>query len=163
MLKKILFIKNDQVKRIVDSKIDNFRKAELISAICRINTLSIIKKAGSGHIGTSFSAIDLFIWIKFFVFKNKRNLLNNLNRNIFFSSKGHDAPALYCILYALGLINIKKILKLRRLGGLEGHPDISINGIEANTGSLGMGISKAKGFLWAKKYQKKRKCCSDDR
>ena len=156
MLKKILFIKNDQVKRIVDSKIDNFRKAELISAICRINTLSIIKKAGSGHIGTSFSAIDLFIWIKFFVFKNKRNFLNNLNRNIFFSSKGHDAPALYCILYALGLINIKKILKLRRLGGLEGHPDISINGIEANTGSLGMGISKAKGFLWAKKYQKKK-------
>ena len=88
--------------------------------------------------------------------------MNNLNRNIF-SSKGHDAPALYCILYALGLINIK-ILKLRRLGGLGGHPDISINGIEANTGSLGMGISKAKGFLWAKKYQKKkRKCCSDDR
>ena len=82
--------------------------------------------------------------------------MNNLNRNIFFSSKGHDAPALYCILYALGLINIKKILKLRRLGGLEGHPDISINGIEANTGSLGMGISKAKGFLWAKKYQKKK-------
>ena len=41
------------MKRIVDSKIDNFRKAELISAICRINTLSIIKKAGSGHIGTS--------------------------------------------------------------------------------------------------------------
>ena len=73
MLKKILFIKNDQVKRIVDSKIDNFRKAELISAICRINTLSIIKKAGSGHIGTSFSAIDLFIWIKFLFLKIKKS------------------------------------------------------------------------------------------
>ena len=67
MLKKIPFIKNDQVQQVLNSKIDNFRKAELISAICRINTLSIIKKAGSGHIGTSFSAIDLFIWIKLFL------------------------------------------------------------------------------------------------
>ena len=39
--------------------------------------------------------------------------------------------------------------------GLDGHPDVSIPGIEANTGSLGMGVSKAKGILWAKKYLKK--------
>ena len=33
---------------------------------------------------------------------------------------------------------------------------MSIPGIETNTGSLGMGISKAKGLLWAKKYLKKK-------
>ena len=113
-------------------------------------------KAGSGHLGTSLSAIDLFIWIKIFRFKTPKNLIKNANRNIFFSSKGHDAPALYSVLYALNIINFKKILKLRRLGGLDGHPDVSIPGIEANTGSLGMGISKAKGFLWAKRYLKKK-------
>ena len=47
----------------------------------------------------------------------------NPNRDIFFSSKGHDAPALYSILYIQKLINFKKILKLRKLDGLDGHPD----------------------------------------
>ena len=69
---------------------------------------------------------------------------------MFFSSKGHDAPALYSVLYALNIISYEKILKLRRFGGLDGHPDVSIEGIEANTGSLGMGISKAKGVYGLK-------------
>ena len=60
------------------------------------------------------------------------------------------------MLYALKIIEFDKIINLRRLNGLDGHPDISIPGIEANTGSLGMGISKTKGFLWAKKYLKKK-------
>lgn len=41
-------------------------------------------------------------------------------------------------------------MKLRRLGGTCGHPDVSTLGIEANSGSLGMGISKAKGMAFAK-------------
>ena len=156
MTTKISFIKNSEIKKILNLKINNFLKAEILSAICRANTLSIIKRAGSGHLGTSFSAMDLFIWIKFFRYKTLIKNLNDPNRNIFFSSKGHDAPALYSVLYALDIISFNKILKLRKLGGLDGHPDVSISGIESNTGSLGMGISKAKGFLWAKKYLKKR-------
>jgi len=45
---------------------------------------------------------------------------------------------------------------LRRLHGLDGHPETRIPGIEASTGSLGMGISKGKGMAWAKSYQKKK-------
>jgi len=56
----------------------------------------------------------------------------------------------------LGILKIKDILNLRKLNGLDGHPDISIKGIDANTGSLGMGISKAKGFSWAKNYLKNK-------
>lgn len=151
-MKKIFFIKNNQINKVLNSKLNDYHKAEILAYVCRLNTLSIIKRAGSGHIGTSFSALDLFVWIKFFKFKTLKKNLKNLRRNIFFSSKGHDAPALYSVLYALNIISLKKILKLRRLGGLDGHPDVSIPGIESNTGSLGMGISKAKGFLWAKKY-----------
>ena len=111
----------------------------------------MIKIAGSGHIGTSMSAMDIFVWIKFFI--NKKISFKDTNRNILFSSKGHDAPALYSVLYAIGLITLKKLLLLRRLNGLDGHPDVSIKGIEANTGSLGMGISKAKGFAWSKIFK----------
>src|SRR6185503_9364971 len=33
------------------------------------------------------------------------------------------------------------------LGGLPGHPDVGTPGIASNTGSLGMGVSKAKGLI----------------
>ena len=102
--------------------------------------------------------IEFILISKFFKFPTNKKKLDDLNRNVFFSSKGHDAPALYSVLYALNIISYEKILKLRRLGGLDGHPDVSIEGIEANTGSLGMGISKAKGVLWAKNYLKKKGC-----
>tara|TARA_B100001750_G_scaffold201242_1_gene175896 strand:+ start:38 stop:913 length:876 start_codon:yes stop_codon:yes gene_type:complete len=111
----------------------------------------MIKIAGSGHLGTSMSAMDLFVWIKHFKYPNKIKNLNSKNRNIFFSSKGHDVPAFYSVLYSLGILKLKDIIRLRKIDGLDGHPDTSIKGIEANTGSLGMGISKAKGISWAKK------------
>ena len=37
------------------------------------------------------------------------------------------------------------------LGGLDGHPNVRRPGIEANSGSLGMGISKGRGIAWAKR------------
>ena len=153
---KILFVIYKEIKKIENFKIDNYYKAELLALINRLNTLAIIKKAGSGHIGTSFSAMDIFVWAKFFQFRTNKNDLNKQSRNIFFSSKGHDAPALYCVLYSLGIINFNNIIKLRKINGLDGHPDVTIPGIEANTGSLGMGLSKAKGIVWSKKYLKKK-------
>jgi transketolase len=148
----IYFVEKSEIDRFLNHKLNNFDKAKILALICRLNTLSMIKLAGSGHLGTSMSAMDLMVWIKFFFQKKKK--LSDPNRDIFFSSKGHDAPALYSILYALGIISLKKILNLRRLDGLEGHPDITTPGVEANTGSLGMGISKAKGIVWTKNYQK---------
>ena len=152
----MIIIPQKYFSKLNSLKINKFLKAELISLFCRINTLTIIKIAGSGHIGTSMSAMDLFVWIKYFQFPLDKKKTKDKNRNIFFSSKGHDVPALYSVLYSLDIIKIKKFLKLRRIDGLDGHPDISINGIEANTGSLGMGISKAKGIAWSKNYLKQK-------
>ena len=73
-------------------------------------------------------------------------------RDVYFSSKGHDVPGLYAVLHALGEIPTERLLRLRRLGGLDGHPDVGIPGIEANSGSLGMGISKGRGIAWAKRH-----------
>jgi transketolase len=57
------------------------------------------------------------------------------------------------VLYALGIIPRERFINLRRLGGTHGHPDLNVPGMEANTGSLGMGISKAKGMAWAKAFR----------
>jgi transketolase len=42
------------------------------------------------------------------------------------------------------------LAELRRLGGLPGHPDVVTHPVvQTSTGSLGMGVSKAKGFVTA--------------
>ncbi len=128
-------------------------KMELFADMCRYNTLVAVKKAGSGHLGSSLSAIDITTYL----YLNEMNVFevgfDSPDRDIYFSSKGHDVPGLYSLFYALGIIPEEKLLMLRRLHGLDGHPEVRQNGIETSTGSLGMGISKGKGFAWAKSYQ----------
>ena len=58
-------------------------------------------------------------------------------------------PASNAVLIAEGILPEEKLHLLRRLNGLPGHPDIGTAGLVTNTGSLGMGISKAKGLLAA--------------
>lgn len=123
----------------------------LVADMCRFNCLSAVKKAGSGHLGSSFSAMDLVVWLYFHRMNTVRVGMQDAARDVYFSSKGHDVPGQYAVLHAAGLLSTERLTKLRRLGGLDGHPDVNIPGIEANSGSLGMGISKAKGMAWAKR------------
>jgi transketolase len=127
-------------------------KYGLLADMHRANALVAVKRAGSGHLGSTFSAMDIVSHLYHKEMNTLDKGLNNHDRDIYFSSKGHDVPGLYALLYAVGLISAKKFLGLRRLGGLDGHPDIGIPGIEANSGSLGMGISKGRGMAWAKRY-----------
>ena len=122
-------------------------KARAFAALARINTLYMIAGAWSGHIGTSFSSLEIMSWL----FLNEMRDLDKGPEacDIFFSSKGHDAPALYTVLIGLGLLPADKLHQLRRLHGLPGHPHVETPFIQANTGSLGMGISKAKGMALA--------------
>jgi transketolase len=123
----------------------------LIADMCRANTLVAVKKAGSGHLGSSFSAMEIVVGLYYRWLNTLRVGLDSPDRDIYFSSKGHDVPGLYAVLFSIGVISRDQFLKLRRLGGLDGHPDIGIPGIEANSGSLGMGISKGKGMALAKR------------
>ena len=152
-MKKLKIIPVEEFNRVRNLSIDKYKKLLLFSDMCRANTLMAVKKAGSGHLGSSFSAIDIFSWL--FTQEMNFELLgtNDVDRDIFFSSKGHDVPSQYAVLYALGVIKEEQLLKLRRFEGLDGHPEKYIVGMEASTGSLGMGISKAKGMSWAKKLQ----------
>jgi len=133
--------------RVLHAKADAVAKAAAFAALARINTLYMIAGAWSGHIGTSFSSLEIMSWL----FLNElRDLDKGPERcDIFFSSKGHDAPALYSVLIGLGLLPPETLHHLRRIGGLPGHPHVETPYIQANTGSLGMGISKAKGMALA--------------
>ncbi|MBA3380501.1 MAG: 1-deoxy-D-xylulose-5-phosphate synthase [Actinobacteria bacterium] len=138
----------DRVRDAVD--IDSDARLALLADMCRLNALVAIKRAGSGHLGSSFSALDIFAHLLYEELNVAELGFDHPERDVFFSSKGHDVPGLYAALYGLGVIPQEQLLRLRRLGGLDGHPDVGIPGIEANSGSLGMGISKGRGIAWAK-------------
>src|SRR5687768_10903983 len=86
-------------------------RAEAFAALARINTLYMIAGAWSGHIGTSFSSLEIMSWL----FLNELRDLDQGPKacDIFFSSKGHDAPALYSVLIGLGLLPAEKLHHLR--------------------------------------------------
>src|SRR5438874_6825010 len=124
----------------------------LVADMCRANALVAVKRAGSGHIGSSFSALDIVVHLLWRELNVAAVGWDDPDRDVFFSSKGHDVPGLYAALHALGVIPAERLLRLRRLGGLDGHPDVGVPGIEANSGSLGMGLSKGRGMAWAKRF-----------
>ena len=149
----IRFVPVEEIARVRAAQPLALDALPLVADLCRINALSAVKLAGSGHLGSSFSAMDLVVWL-YYSEMNVRELgWSDPSRDVYFSSKGHDVPGLYAVLHSLGVIPDERLLKLRRLGGLDGHPDVGVPGIEANSGSLGMGISKARGIAWAKRYR----------
>ena len=148
------------LRLIPKSELDRVREAgaepdltlAILADMCRLNALVAVKQAGSGHLGSSFSALDVVVHLLYEELDVAERGFDDPQRDVFFSSKGHDVPGVYAALLGLGVIPRDRFLKLRRLGGLDGHPDIGVPGIEANSGSLGMGISKGRGIAWAKRH-----------
>jgi transketolase len=129
-----------EFERIRTCSLPREARAALFADMCRLNALYMIARAGSGHIGSSFSSLDMFSWL----------LMEEVGpEDVFFSSKGHDAPGYYAVLIGLGRLDFDLMHKLRKIDGLPGHPDIGTPNIVTNTGSLGMGVSKAKGMVLA--------------
>ena len=141
---ELLYVPPQEFQRLDQLKLSPAARTRLFATFCRINTLYMIARAGSGHIGSSFSSLDIVSWL----------YLNEIQpEDLYFSSKGHDVPGLYAVLLGLGVLPFENIHALRRLGGLPGHPDVATPGIVTNTGPLGMGISKAKGMAFANRLQ----------
>ena len=148
---ELVYVPAAELERIRGLQIGAVERAAIFAAACRINALYMIGKAGSGHLGSTFSSLDILSWLHLEELRLADERETPVDR--FFSSKGHDVPALYSVLIGLGRMPFDSIHTLRRLNGLPGHPDIDTPGIFANTGSLGMGISKAKGFVQANRLQ----------
>src|SRR5687767_11439654 len=128
----IELIPASEFARVRTAPMDRIARLRLFAAMCRFNTLSAVKRAGSGHLGSSFSAMDIVVYLYLEELNTIAVGLNHPNRDIYFSSKGHDVPGLYSVLHALGVLEEEQLLKLRRFGGLDGHPEVHIPGIEAN-------------------------------
>jgi transketolase len=123
----------------------------------RIEIVKMIGAAGSGHPGGSLSEVELLSALYFKVLRHDPKNPNWPDRDRFILSKGHGCPALYAVLAEAGYIDPAVLGTLRKLGSpLQGHPDKRfLPVLEANTGSLGQGISIGIGMALAAKLDKK--------
>jgi len=123
----------------------------------RIEIVKMIGAAGSGHPGGSLSEVELLIGLYFRVLRHNPRAPQWPDRDRFILSKGHGCPALYAVLAECGYMDHSVLSTLRKLGSpLQGHPDKRfLPLLEANTGSLGQGLSIGIGMALAARMDKK--------
>jgi transketolase len=130
---------------------------EQMASKVRLDILNMIAAAGSGHIGGSFSAVELMVALYFSRLRHdpQNPWWDDRDRVIF--SKGHASALLYACLAESGYFPVKMLPTFRRLGSkLQGHPARNgLPGVEVSTGSLGQGLSVGVGMALALKLLKK--------
>lgn len=108
----------------------------------------LIGEGKVGHLGGSCSSADIVAALYFHKMKHDPKDPKNPDRDRFLLSKGHAALVQYAALAIAGYFPQSELKKVKSLGAmLQGHPDMTKTpGIEANTGSLGQGLSIANGM-----------------
>ena len=133
-------------------------KKNLQKTACKVR-MGVIEgtyNAKSGHPGGSLSIADTLTYLYFKKMNVDPKNPENPDRDRFVLSKGHTAPALYAALALKGFFPEEEIKSLRHIGALlQGHPCISIPGVDMSSGSLGQGISAACGMALAGKLDGK--------
>ena len=122
----------------------------------RLDILNAIKKAGKGHIGGSYSIVEILVTLYHGkVLKFDPNNPEWEDRDRFILSKGHAGVALYSVLADLGFFHKEELNFLNKGKMLGEHPDHFIPGIEVISGSLGHGLSIGAGMALADKFDNK--------
>ena len=133
------------------------RTLETVAAKGRLLGLDMVYHCASGHLGGSFSAMDILTVLYFEVMNVDPKNPADPDRDRFVLSKGHCTPALYPILAQRGYFPEEDLALFRSVEGhLSGHAEMNhVKGVDMSTGSLGQGISAAVGMALAGKMDKK--------
>lgn len=136
---------------------DRAAQLKLISARIRRNSLEMVYRATSGHLGGSFSICELLTVLYFEKMQIDPKAPRDPDRDRFVLSKGHCTPALYSTLAARGYFPQEDLASFRSLSShLSGHPDMNhVSGVDMSTGSLGQGFSASVGMALSGKLDRK--------
>lgn len=122
----------------------------------RKSVLQMCIKAGTGHVTSSLSSIDIMVALYYgniMRFDPKNPKWEERDR--FILSKGQASPALYAILADLGYFDKKELDKFAQKGGKFGvHLQCDVPGVEITSGSLGHGFGVAAGMALATKMNR---------
>ncbi len=122
----------------------NAKQLQQMSDAVRAGALGAVLSAQSGHVGIILDASEIITAI----------YANHLRRGIdrFVLSSGHGSAMLYAVLKLAGY-KIGDLNSFRKFGGLPGHPEYGIDGVDATTGPLGQGVGNAVGLALAQKIR----------
>lgn len=134
-------------------KTNDIKELKLLAANGRRNVLEMLKIGKGGHLGPAYSCMDIVAALYGHTMNVDPKDPKMAGRDIFLVSAGHKAMAQYAVMAELGFFDKAVFNTFERFGSsIPGHPCMHLlPGIEANTGSLGHGISLACGMALAKK------------
>ena len=122
----------------------------------RLEVINLIHSGKTGHTGGDLSVLNLLTVLYYRVLNVKADDPKMADRDRFVLSKGHCAEALYCVLHDKGFIQKEELEAYGKdFAHLGGHPDVTIPGVEINTGALGHGLSAGVGMALSAKMSKK--------
>ncbi len=121
------------------------------ATVLRMDCVSMLAVAKSGHLDSSLSAADVIAALYYRVLRHDPDDPAWRERDRFILCKGHAAPILYAALAHTGYFPREDLMGLRQIGAhLQGHPDMNRTpGVEVSTGSLGQGLSMCLGIALA--------------
>jgi transketolase len=133
----------------------NISETESAARWMRYWILKMTTRAGSGHVTSSLSAVDILAAMMDSGFIYDVENPHNLNNDRLIFSKGHATPLYYAFWALTGGIETEQLLEYRQLGSiLEGHPTTQFIHTVAATGSLGMGLGIGTGVALGLKKMK---------
>lgn len=135
---------------------EDAREIYLYANAIRNDVLEMLKYAGSGHLGGSYSEAEILSVLYNYEIKFDPKNSDWPERDRFVLSKGHANPGLYAILAEKGYFSKEEFKMLRKVNGnLQGHPEIKTPGVEYIAGFLGQGLSAGCGMALGFKKQQK--------
>jgi transketolase len=130
----------------------NSSRLKQIAWVRRLEVLEMVYRTKAGHIGGSFSCMDILVVLYYSFMDTEKIRRGDLDRDRFVLSKGHCAEALYSILTDRGFFPQEELNTFAAFGTrLAEHPSIKLPGIEFSTGALGHGIAVAAGMAYGLK------------
>jgi transketolase len=113
----------------------------------RRNTWRTLHAGGSGHMGGSLSAAELFVTLYFHVLRYRTSDPHWPDRDRFVLSKGHANAGYVALLAQAGFIPDSLLDTFNHLNSPLGmHPNMKVPGVEMNTGALGHGLAVGVGM-----------------
>lgn len=137
--------------------LNDLAKLEKKANYIRNLVLDMCVKAGTGHVTSSFSCVELLVALHYGkILRYKPDDPKWDARDRFILSKGQASPLLYAVLADLGFFPKKELKKFAQSDGIFGvHLQHDVPGVEITTGSLGHGLGIAAGMALAAKMDGK--------